>query len=131
MEQVSVLIVMVAALIIPIAMARLKVSNIPTVVAEIIVGIVLGKSAFNIVAPNDILSMMSSFGVIMLMFLSGMEIDFDLFKRQPGQAKDGKSPVTLAAQAFALVIVMAAILGFILHLLGLFSDIFLATKFQE
>ena len=42
MEQGSVLIVMVAALVIPIAMARLNVSNIPTVVAEIITGIILG-----------------------------------------------------------------------------------------
>lgn len=127
MEQVSVLIVMVAALIIPIAMARFKVSTIPTAVAEIIVGIVLGKSAFNIVSPNETLSMMSTFGVIMLMFLSGMEIDFDLFKRQPGQQQDKKSPVKLAAQAFALVIITAAILGGILHAVGLFSDIFLAT----
>ena len=127
MEQVSVLIVMVAALIIPIAMARLKVSTIPTAVAEIIVGILLGKSAFNIVSPNETLSMMSTFGVIMLMFLSGMEIDFDLFKRQTGQQQDNKSPVKLAAQAFALVIITAAILGGILHAVGLFSDIFLAT----
>lgn len=127
MEQISVLIVMVAALIIPIAMARLKVSNIPTAVAEIIVGILLGKSAFNIVTANDTLNLMSSFGVIMLMFLSGMEINFDLFQRQPGKGQDNKSPVKLAAQAFALVIVSAAILGGILHAIGLFSDIFLAT----
>lgn len=126
MEQVSVLIVMVAALIIPIAMARLKVSTIPTAVAEIIVGIILGKSVFNIVIGNDTLNMMSTFGVIMLMFLSGMEIDFDLFKRQPGQ-QDKNSPVKLAGQSFALVIITAAILGGILHAIGLFSDIFLAT----
>lgn len=127
MEQVSVLIVMVAALIIPIAMARLKVSTIPTAVAEIIVGIILGKSVFNIVIGNDTLNMMSTFGVIMLMFLSGMEIDFDLFKRQPGQQQDNNSPVKLAGQSFALVIITAAILGGILHAIGLFSDIFLAT----
>ena len=43
------LIVMLAALVIPIMMARFKVSSVPTAVAEIMVGILLGKSAFNIV----------------------------------------------------------------------------------
>ena len=127
MEQVSVLIVMVAALIIPIIMARFKVSTVPTAVAEIVMGIILGKSAFNIVAPNEILNMMSTFGVIMLMFLSGMEINFDLFKRQPGKKPDSKSPVSLASMSFVVVIVTAAILGIILRLVGLFSDVFLAT----
>lgn len=75
MEQLSLLIVMVAALIIPLVMARFKISSVPTAVAEIVTGIVLGKSLFNIVSPNATLNMMSTMGVIMLMFLSGMEID--------------------------------------------------------
>ena len=48
MEQLSLLIVMVAALIIPLVMARFKISSVPTAVAEIVTGIVLGKSLFNI-----------------------------------------------------------------------------------
>ena len=80
MQQLSLLIVMLAALIIPIIMARFKVSSIPTAIAEIITGIILGKSFLNIVNPNWTLNMMSSMGVIMLMFLSGMEINFDLFR---------------------------------------------------
>src|SRR5699024_9644967 len=127
MEQGSVLIVMVAALVIPIAMARLNVSNIPTVVAEIITGIILGKSAFNIVQANEMLTLMSTLGVIMLMFLSGMEIDFDLFKKGPDKNQDGQNPVQLAGQAFGLIIITAAVLGIILRSLGLFSDFFLAT----
>lgn len=127
MEQISVLIIMVAALIIPIVMARFKVSNVPTAVAEIVMGIILGKSVLNIVSPNAILNMMSTFGVIMLMFLSGMEINFDLFKRQPGKKRDSKSPVSLASQSFLVVIITAVILGSILHFIGLFSDVFLAT----
>ncbi|MGM9891258.1 monovalent cation:proton antiporter family protein [Limosilactobacillus sp.] len=127
MEQVAVLIVMVAALVIPIVMARFRVSSVPTAVAEIITGIILGKSVFNVVSPNSTLNMMSTFGVIMLMFLSGMEIDFDLFKRQPGKQPTGPSPVKLAGQAFALIVVTAAILGLLLWKIGLFNDIFLAT----
>ena len=127
MEQLSLLIVMVAALIIPLVMARFKISSVPTAVAEIVTGIILGKSLFNIVSPNATLNMMSTMGVIMLMFLSGMEINFDLFRKQPGAAPNPQSPVNLAGQAFGLVIATAAILGIILNRIGLFSDIFLAT----
>lgn len=127
MEQLSLLIVMVAALVIPLVMARFNIASVPTAVAEILTGIILGKSLFNIVSPNATLNLMSTMGVIMLMFLSGMEINFDLFKKQPGAAPNPKSPVNLAGQAFGLVIVTAAILGIILNQIGLFHDIFLAT----
>ena len=127
MEQLSILIVMVAALLIPLVMARFNISSVPTAVAEIVTGIILGKSLFGIVTTTEALSMMSTMGVMMLMFLSGMEINFDLFKKQPGAAPNPKSPVNLAGQAFGLVIVSAAILGIILNQIGLFHDVFLAT----
>ena len=128
MQQLSMLIIMLAALIIPIAMARFKVSSVPTAVAEIVAGILLGKSAFNIVQETSSLTLLSSLGVIILMFLSGMEINFDLFKKAPGQKKrDAKSPVSIAVLGFTAVIITAFILGVILYFMGLFSDILLAT----
>ena len=128
MQQLSMLIIMLAALIIPIAMARFKVSSVPTAVAEIVAGILLGKSAFNIVQETSTLTLLSSLGVIILMFLSGMEINFDLFKKAPGQKKrDAKSPVSIAVLSFTAVIITAFILGVILYFMGLFSDILLAT----
>lgn len=128
MQQLSMLIIMLAALIIPIAMARFKVSSVPTAVAEIVAGILLGKSAFNIVQETSSLTLLSSLGVIILMFLSGMEINFDLFKKAPGQKKrDAKSPVSIAVLSFTAVIITAFILGVILYFMGLFSDILLAT----
>lgn len=128
MQQLSMLIIMLAALIIPIAMARFKVSSVPTAVAEIVAGILLGKSAFNIVQETSSLTLLSSLGVIILMFLSGMEINFDLFKKAPGQKKrDAKSPVSIAVLSFTAVIITAFILGVILYFMGLFSDVLLAT----
>lgn len=128
MQQLSMLIIMLAALIIPIAMARFKVSSVPTAVAEIVAGILLGKSAFNIVQETSSLTLLSSLGVIILMFLSGMEINFDLFKKAPGQKKrDAKSPVSIAVLSFTAVIITAFILGVILYFMGLFTDILLAT----
>lgn len=127
MAQLSMFIVILAALVIPIAMARFKIGSVPTAVAEIVTGIVLGKSGFNIVQETSSLTLLSSLGVIILMFLSGMEINFDLFKRVPGQQRDSKSPVAIAGLAFTGVIAMAVILGFVLRMVGLFSDIFLTA----
>nr|WP_269448281.1 cation:proton antiporter [Limosilactobacillus agrestis] len=118
---------MLAALIIPIIMVRFKVSSVPTAVAEILTGIVIGKSFLNIVNPNAILNMMSSLGVIMLMFLSGMEINFDLFRKTPGKKRDSKSPVVMASQAFGLVVVTALVIAIVISRLHLFNDVLLAT----
>lgn len=129
MQQLSLLIVMLAALIIPIIMARFKVSSIPTAIAEIITGIILGKSFLNIVNPNWTLNMMSSMGVIMLMFLSGMEINFDLFRKTPGKKRDSKSPVVMASQAFGLIIAAALIIAIVISRLGLIQGCSLGDNY--
>ncbi|NGC78931.1 potassium transporter [Lactobacillus reuteri] len=127
MQQLSMLIVMLAALIIPIIMARFRVSSIPTAVAEILTGIILGKSCLNVVNPSWTLNLLSSLGVIMLMFLSGMEINFELFRKTPGKKQAKDSPVVMASQAFGLVVVTSFVLAVIISQLHLFNDILLAT----
>lgn len=47
MNQISLLIILLAALVIPLAMARFKITFLPTAVVEIIVGVLLGPSLFN------------------------------------------------------------------------------------
>ena len=130
MSQLSLLIVMVAALVVPLTMARFKISFIPNAVAEIVVGIVLGETGFNIVHTNADLTLLSSLGVIILLFLSGMEIDFDLFKPQPASRTNkskGPSPVTLAGLGFTATVASALLLAVVLHYANLFNDIVLAT----
>lgn len=55
--------------------------NMPAVVGELLSGIVLGPALLNLVKPNDIISLFSQFGVILLMFLAGLESDLDLLKK--------------------------------------------------
>ncbi len=127
MEQLSMFIIMFSALLIPILMARFKVASVPTAVAEIIVGIILGKSGFNLVVQTRDLTFLSSLGVIVLMFLSGMEINFSLFKKQRGVKRDHQSPVNLAIESFAGIMLTAFVLAMILKMTGMFSDVLLAT----
>lgn len=127
MSQLSLLVVMIAALVTPLVVAKLHFNAVPNAVAEIIVGIIIGQTGLNLVHTTSNLTFLSSLGVIILMFLSGMEINFDLFSRSARTKGDKQiAPTTLAALAFVGVVAVAAGLGFALHVAGLFSDIFLA-----
>ncbi|WP_295728015.1 cation:proton antiporter family protein [uncultured Limosilactobacillus sp.] len=127
MARLSMFIVMLAALLIPILMARFKISGVPTAVAEIVMGIIIGKSCFNIVQVTPDLTLLSSLGVILLMFLSGMEIDFDLFLPGSGNDKQRWSPVKLAFIAFVATLINSLILGLLLRMTGIFENTFLAV----
>lgn len=129
MAQLSLFLVVLFALVVPILMARLRVNAVPTAVAEIIIGIVLGASGFNLVRPAHDLSFLSNLGVILLLFLSGMEINFDLLK--PGQKNKRKkgqiAPFKVALHAFLGVTILSVCLALLLKMLGLFGDFMLAT----
>ncbi|WP_223876415.1 monovalent cation:proton antiporter family protein, partial [Lactobacillus crispatus] len=128
----SLFLVVLLALVIPIFMARFKISTVPTAIAEIIVGIIVGSSGFNIVVSTHDLTFLSNLGVTLLMFLSGMEINFDLLQRKnnpKAKSQAGKTvdPLPTALTAFAGIVIMAFILAYVLKLISLFSNIVLAA----
>lgn len=127
MARLSMFLVMLAALLIPILMARFKISGVPTAVAEIVMGILIGKSCFNIVQVTSDLTQLSSLGVIILMFLLGMEIDFDLFRPGNNNEEQRWSPVKIAGIAFVGTLINAFVLGLILRMTGLFDNVFLSV----
>jgi Kef-type K+ transport system membrane component KefB len=62
----------------PLISKRIK---MPVIVIEIIFGIILGKSFLKIIPNDPIIDFFSSFGLVYLMFLAGLEIDFNEVKR--------------------------------------------------
>ena len=60
-----------------------KVVAIPLVVFEILLGLLLGPSVLGWVVPDDFLSFLSEFGLAMLFFLAGNEIDFAAIRGRP------------------------------------------------
>lgn len=130
MAQLSLFIVVIFALIVPIFMARFKVKSVPTAIAEIIVGIILGASGFSVVRITHDLTFLSNLGVILLIFLSGMEIDFDLLRPQKNTGKTALgalNPLKTAISAFFGVAGFSVGLGLILRWCGLFSDVMLSS----
>lgn len=55
--------------------------GIPAVVGELLVGIIIGPGVLSIVKSSDIISTFSEIGVIILMFLAGLESDLGLLKK--------------------------------------------------
>ncbi len=132
MSQLSLFLVVLLALVIPIFMARFQISTVPTAVAEIIVGIIMGSSGFNLIISTHDLTFLSNLGVTLLMFLSGMEIDFDILQRKDSsksKSHAGKTvnPIKIAVTAFGGIMMMAVVLAFALRAMGLFSEVMLAA----
>lgn len=64
--------------------------NMPQVVGALLVGVLLGPSCLNILHETDFLTKSAEIGVIFLMFLTGLDTDFDDLKAT------GKSSVIIA-----------------------------------
>ncbi|EGQ3117073.1 sodium:proton antiporter [Staphylococcus pseudintermedius] len=130
MEFVSLVVVIVAAMITPILIHRLKISFLPVVVAEILMGIIIGNSFLNLVHRDEMLNILSTLGFIFLMFLSGLEIDFSAFKKDKGNKKkdeEQQSPshFKLALSVFMLIMILSIILAYAFQWMGLIDDLLL------
>lgn len=53
----------------------------PSVLGKLLIGIVLGPSVLGLVTDTEIIREISQIGVILLMFIAGLETDIDEFKR--------------------------------------------------
>ena len=74
----SLLLITALAAFVPLLSSRLKKLRVPIVVGEIIAGMIIGKSGFNLIEPSPALSFLTLFGFTYLMFLSGLEVDFEI-----------------------------------------------------
>ena len=136
MEQhvsvISLLVVVTMAFITPIILHRFKLNFIPVVVAEIIMGLIIGKSGFDVVHQDVWLSTLSSLGFIFLMFLSGLEIDFTAFtgsKRREILPNGKKEPNTfvVATIIFTGIFVFSLGLSYLFVIAGFIDNAFLMT----
>src|SRR5699024_12409799 len=55
--------------------------NLPAVIGELLVGILLGPALLNWLQPNDFIHFFSEIGVVILMFIAVLESDLSLLRR--------------------------------------------------
>jgi Kef-type K+ transport system membrane component KefB len=104
------LIVVAVAFAVPFALGFFPKLRLPSVVLEIVAGIVIGPSVLGIVEIDDSISVISLLGLAFLLFLAGLEIDFSRLR----------GPVLrLTMLGFAASFAIAIAMSFLLDLSGL------------
>ncbi|MEW4326296.1 monovalent cation:proton antiporter family protein [Rossellomorea marisflavi] len=129
----SLVIVILVAFLTPILLHKFKLNFIPVVIAEIIVGLIIGKSGFDIVHQDMWLETLSTLGFIFLMFLSGLEIDFTAFsggKKKKALLPNGKEEpnrLRVAMIIFLGIFVVSLGLSYLFVWFCLINNAFLMT----
>ncbi|MBN1938185.1 MAG: cation:proton antiporter [Candidatus Aminicenantes bacterium] len=121
LEFLPLLLLLFLAFLVPPALSRFR--WLPVVVGEILVGMIIGRSGFNIVRPDATLEFLAEIGLAVLMFLSGLEVDFTLLTSPAGSKRRLLSPLLLAAVSFFLSLGLAAFTARELVARGLTNDL--------
>ncbi len=82
---------------------------VPGVVFELLLGMLIGPYVLGWVHPDDIVMAFSEFGLAMLMFLAGYELDLGLIKGRP---------LALAGASWGISLGLASIVGAVIVLTG-------------
>lgn len=118
----ALLLITALAALVPVVASRITFVRVPIVVGEILAGIVIGKSGLDLVETTPTLKFLAEFGFTFLMFLSGLEVSFDMLSataRPSGTRPRWQTPVPLALICLALTITMASLAGVGLVVAGL------------
>lgn len=108
----SLMLVVGIAFFVPIVLHRFRLKFIPVVVAEILAGIIIGKSGLNLIHHDPWLELLSMLGLIYLMFLSGLEIDFTAFRSSKKTGEKWPNPFLLAVIIFGGMLILSFGLAF-------------------
>ncbi len=125
---VPLLLVVGLAFVVPLVTSRIRRVRIPTVVGEIVAGILVGQSGLNLVGHDDpTLELLSLLGFAYLMFLSGLEVDFSAIVPSPEARRGGwkerlGSPLSLGGLTFVLTLALSLPAAWGLHALDAADD---------
>lgn len=106
-------IVAAVALAAPIVIGLVPGLRLPSPVLEIVAGIVIGPAVLGWVEMDDVIRVFSLFGLAFLLFLAGLEIDFDRLRGRP---------LRLASAGFVVSFAIALAVGAALAAAGQVED---------
>ncbi|HID08406.1 MAG TPA: hypothetical protein EYP10_14810, partial [Armatimonadetes bacterium] len=104
------LLVSLLAFIVPLITSRFKHMEVPTVVGEVIIGIIIGRSGLQLIHYDSWLQFLAEFGFAYLMFLAGLEVDFSLLATSHNpDRRCGRwhNPILLAFCTFPITLLLA------------------------
>jgi Kef-type K+ transport system membrane component KefB/Trk K+ transport system NAD-binding subunit len=120
---IPLLIVLGLAFLIPVLLARFQ--RLPVVVGEIIFGVIVGPSLLGWVTEGAILTFMSDIGLAFLMFLAGMEIEFDLIFGGQKKKNDGPNVLVSSLIIYGLTVALSVLGAILVRQIGIEGDLWL------
>lgn len=120
---IPLLIVLGLAFVVPFLLSRLP--KLPVVVGEIVFGVIVGPSLLGWVTEGPILSFMSDIGLAFLMFLAGMEIEFDLIFGGRKQKKNGPNILLSSLGIYGLTVGLSVLGALLVRNIGITGDMWL------
>ncbi len=84
--------------------------RLPVVVIEIVLGLLIGPHVFNFTSPDGMIGTLGELGLAFLLFMVGLEIDFDKIRGRP---------LSLAVGSWFLTFLLAMICMFFFNVIGL------------
>jgi len=106
----NLLLVVAAAFAAPLALGLVPALKLPSVVLEIVAGIVIGPSVLGWVEVDQAVEVLATIGLAFLLFLAGLEIEFHKLRGRP---------LVLASFGYALSFVLALVGSLVLDAAGL------------
>lgn len=75
-EYLPLFIIIIVAWLVPMTLSWLEISKLPTVIVEIVMGVIIGPFVFELVTGEEVsLNFLSDIGFLLLIFLSGLALD--------------------------------------------------------
>lgn len=129
---VPLLIVITLAFLVPLGLSRFRRLRLPVVVGEILVGILIGDSGLGLVGHDPVLEILALLGFAYLMFLSGLEVDFEAVLPRAdvwrGSWKERlQNPLGLGVLIFVVTMGLGLVAGWGLASLGIIGAPWLAA----
>jgi Kef-type K+ transport system membrane component KefB len=118
----SLAIVAAAGFLAPLVAGSVPGLRLPNVVVEIVFGILIGPSVLGWVNADEPVQMMELIGLSFLLFIAGLEVDYDRFRGRL---------LTVTAFGFAVSLALGLVIGIGLHAAGLVrSPLLIAIMFS-
>ena len=104
------LLIAFVAMLAPLLAELPKGFRVPVVVLEVLLGILIGPHVFNLASPTGMIGTLGELGLAFLIFLVGLEIDFDKIRGRP---------LSLAVGGWFLSFLLAMVCMFFFNSIGL------------
>jgi len=108
LSQHPIFAIFVVAVVAPLLAQTRAGSRVPVVVIEVLLGVLIGPHVLYLIEYGSFLSTMRAVGMVAVLFMAGMEIDFERIRG---------GPLSLAVRGWIMSVVLAAVVVTVLHVI--------------